>query len=369
MLTLFCYRAPMASSPPLPRAIPELDGLRGFAALVVVVSHSANAGFLPALLGFGFGQAGVGMFFALSGFLMAHLCFDKRPDHDALTEFAVHRASRVLPLFFFVVLLSTAAFALNGHGVYKMDDPGTILRNLLLLRGSGVLWSVPVEIHFYLVFAGLWWLRARASVLYGVAVAGMLGLSLPFVMLTNGGEGGPTSLVNWLHFFLAGMLLRDLCRLGFVRPDRTAHRPIGDVVAWLVFASLAFLPPQVRVALGWPDYPNNLDPLTLVLVPLVLWLAIAGLGPFRFLSAALPRWLGRISFSLYLVHDPVIELVRDGGLAGALGDGGQFLLVLAASSAIASAAYALVELPAQTHLRRRYLGSGRGTVRPVPISA
>lgn len=358
----------MATASPLPRTIPELDGLRGLAALVVVVSHSANAGFLPALLGFGFGQAGVAMFFALSGFLMAHLCFGKRPDRAAFAEFAVHRASRVLPLFFLIVLLATIAFVLTGHGPYLMNDAPTVLRNWLLVRGSGVLWSVPVEIHFYLVFAGLWWLRTRAPALYGGACAMALGLGLPFLVAADGGQG-PASLAQWLHLFMAGMLMSDLCRLDFARPDREARRPAGAAAAWLTCGALVLLPPQVRVALGWPDFPNNLDPLSLVMVPLVLWLAIARLGPFRWLATPLPRWLGRISFSLYLVHEPVIELVQACGLAALLGGTGQFLLVLVASCAIASATFALVELPAQGFLRRRYLQRGPSPVGAVPLSA
>jgi peptidoglycan/LPS O-acetylase OafA/YrhL len=50
-----------------------LTRLRGVAALLVVISHSANAGLLPALVGNGLDQVGVALFFVLSGHLMGLL--------------------------------------------------------------------------------------------------------------------------------------------------------------------------------------------------------------------------------------------------------------------------------------------------------
>ena len=55
------------------KEIGALTGLRGVAALIVFVSHGANEGVLPAMLGNGFGQIGVMIFFVLSGFLMGQL--------------------------------------------------------------------------------------------------------------------------------------------------------------------------------------------------------------------------------------------------------------------------------------------------------
>ena len=85
---------------------PALDGIRGFAALIVVISHSANAGFLPNLLGHGLGQMGVALFYALSGFLMAHLYLHRPFDAAAIRQFALRRAARVLPLFYAVILMA-----------------------------------------------------------------------------------------------------------------------------------------------------------------------------------------------------------------------------------------------------------------------
>lgn len=71
----------LSTPPPNPqsyRYLPVLDSLRGLAAVVVVVSHSANRGYLPELFGRGFGGTGVTMFYALSGFLMAYL-YLRRP--------------------------------------------------------------------------------------------------------------------------------------------------------------------------------------------------------------------------------------------------------------------------------------------------
>ena len=87
--------------------IPALDGLRGLAAVVVLVSHVSNqVGLWGGLLGNGGGQIGVMIFFVLSGYLMSFLYLDRPFNLAEVWGYAVHRGARVLPLFYGVVILA-----------------------------------------------------------------------------------------------------------------------------------------------------------------------------------------------------------------------------------------------------------------------
>lgn len=153
--------------------IPHLDGLRGFAALLVVVSHFSNrtmVGFdaetlIPAFLaapslplleklllgafGSGDGQLGVMLFFTLSSFLMFYLYFDYAPTASSLRDFAAARVARIFPLFYFV--LGVAAMSTPWLPFTFIDiQPHEILKHVFFLQGNSVLWTIAPELLFYL---------------------------------------------------------------------------------------------------------------------------------------------------------------------------------------------------------------------------
>jgi peptidoglycan/LPS O-acetylase OafA/YrhL len=140
------------------REIPALNGLRGLAALIVFVSHFSNqSGIWGKVLGDGGGQLGVMIFFALSGFLMAYLYLGLPWTRQTVVAYAVARAARVLPLYLVVVL---AACCLNTLGVihprvYEVTG-SNLTEHLLFWKGASVLWTIPPEIWFYGIFAGIW---------------------------------------------------------------------------------------------------------------------------------------------------------------------------------------------------------------------
>lgn len=152
--------APAPAQPPAVAAsnVPALDGLRGFAALTVFVSHFSNAFNLwGGLLGSGAGQVGVMLFFALSGYLMGRLYLDLPFSSSAVLTFFRRRVARVVPLYLVVVAI---AFSLGLYGVTQAN----LFEHLLFLRGSGVLWTIPVEVQFYALFPVLWWAHQRDPV-------------------------------------------------------------------------------------------------------------------------------------------------------------------------------------------------------------
>ena len=94
--------------------IPPLDGVRGIAAMLVVISHmSLYRLFIPVK---GIGQVGVLVFFVLSGFLMSYLYV--RDDARKIRPwfgFAIRRCFRVYPLYLFILVASYALHEFGHH--------------------------------------------------------------------------------------------------------------------------------------------------------------------------------------------------------------------------------------------------------------
>lgn len=143
--------------------IRKLNTLRGIAALIMVISHYSNeTDLLRGSLGNGAGKFGVMLFFILSGFLMSYLYLDKKFDKENVQYYSVARIARVIPLFVLVVLIS---FLFQTSGVtgifFAINNVNSLLSHLLLFSGTSVLWTIPTEIQFYVLFLFLWWLYFR----------------------------------------------------------------------------------------------------------------------------------------------------------------------------------------------------------------
>ena len=115
-----------------------LDGLRGFAALMVIADHTW--GWFS-----GVGASGVWIFFALSGFLLARP-FIGQPhlvlSISYMSQYIRRRLLRILPMYFVYIFV---VFAINGR-------LNLALMHCLLLEGDGHLWAIPQEIIFYFLW-------------------------------------------------------------------------------------------------------------------------------------------------------------------------------------------------------------------------
>ena len=149
--------------------IHTLTGLRGLAALIVFISHSANESLLPGYLGRGFGQVGVMLFFVLSGFLMAYLYIHEDVNGENVRRYMFARIGRVFPLYFALLLFSiviTRYIPPESFYPFKFDELGAALRALLLIEAKYVFWTIPVEVQFYVVFVGFWALYKKGYSAY-----------------------------------------------------------------------------------------------------------------------------------------------------------------------------------------------------------
>lgn len=386
--------APAASARPqveAPERWPALTGLRGMAALAVLVLHAYElAGApesVPAPLGWLFanGWAGVDVFFTLSAFLLTFQFLPRAAGgagDEALPQtppgYARRRLMRVLPAYYaqLLVVLTLGWLGLGVIASWNNLTATQIAGNALFLYGAlpsmpaivPVWWTLPVELGFYLTlpfFARLLRPGRWPWLLLFVAT------SLAYRFWILDGNFSRREEVAWLeqlpgrlHQFLIGMLAAYAYR----SLERRSNLPRGALAEGLGLGALiAFLAlPALGVVVNGQTFANlpGREPLLLcwhaiasVLIAVVL-VCLAS-GPTRLVSllGCTPlRWLGMISYSLYLWHFPVLLALRNGlgGYAGIHDDFAPFFVLGLMFSLIASAvSWWLVERPSQRWRFRR----------------
>lgn len=333
---------------------PELDALRGIAAMIVVVSHGANDGLLPREFGQGFGQMGVGVFYVLSAFLLTILYTPSEPDALRRHDYFVRRFARVLPLFYAAMAFSILLQIASGQSVYPvLKSLNTFLGNVFLVQGSSVLWSIPVELHFYVVFL-IFWALVRRSALFAVfALIAFQMVSLAVLAVAD--VESTLLLPYWMHFFTIG------CVFGIIARQPELRARVFDVLAVriLVIVAVAALPfalPEVRrMYLGTEPLATFADPFTVTWVVAFSALLIFGIVPPRWLDNRVLRYMGEVSFSVYLLHYFVLKPMTVVTKEDLIFPGDRFLIVLIVVYISAGLVNRLLERPAQKTLLRCFL--------------
>src|SRR5213594_1167134 len=142
--------------------IPQLDGIRGVAILVVIIH---NSGRFPRL--FANGWMGVDLFFVLSGFLITGILLDTKESEGYFKNFYIRRCLRIWPLYYSLLLSMFVLVPLlrpsEAHIVFEKSSPWwaypLFLQNFLIpisTNAAGPLaitWSLAIEEQFYLVWA------------------------------------------------------------------------------------------------------------------------------------------------------------------------------------------------------------------------
>ncbi|PDT23018.1 acyltransferase family protein [Rhizobium hidalgonense] len=283
-----------------PDYIPSLDGLRGIAALLVVQAHVGLIFPGASALLTTMGSEAVGLFFALSGFLMAHLYGARPVTRENVLDFLVSRFARIYPVYLAAVLLVAMLSGIQNLGFVQPIIGGTdFVRHVFLLGSSGVFWSIPPEIQFYLLFPILWLCLARpqrySGVIAGFAVVvvvdGLLELPGPGIML-----------LSKLPYFLFGALAGKMHSCW----DRWTPSPLTGT--FTLFLLAVFFTYRHLV----PGFSPEFWSLQSAVAAAVIVALVARQPPIAayVLAAAPARFLGTISFSLYLFHVPIMFLVH-----------------------------------------------------------
>ncbi|MGO7181884.1 acyltransferase family protein [Rhizobium brockwellii] len=283
-----------------PDYIPSLDGLRGVAALLVVGAHIGLIFPITAPHFVTMGDEAVGLFFALSGFLMAHLYGSRPVTRENVLDFLVSRFARIYPVYLVAVVLVAILSSMQSLDFVQPIVSGTdFVRHIFLLGSSGVFWSIPPEIQFYLLFPVLWLCLAQPHRYSGMIVG------LTVVVVVDGLvelPGPGILLVSKLPYFLFGALA------GMMHSYWNSWIPSA-----LTGISTLFL---LAVFFAYRHILRGFSPEFWGLQSAVAAAVIVGLvarqPPIaaRVLAAAPLRFFGKISFSLYLFHVPIMFLAR-----------------------------------------------------------
>lgn len=283
-----------------PDYIPSLDGLRGLAALLVVGAHigfifPATAQHLVTM-----GDEAVGLFFALSGFLMAHLYGSRPVTRENVLDFLASRFARIYPVYLvavvFVAMLSSMQ---NLDFVQPISGGADFVRHVFLLGSSGVFWSIPPEIQFYLLFPVLWLCLAQPQRYSGMIVG------LTVVVVVDGLvelPGPGIMLVSKLPYFLFGALA------GMTHSYWSSWVPSTITgISTLFLLAVFFTYRHI-----FPGFSPEFWSLQSAVAAAVIVGLVARQPPIAadVLAAAPVRFLGKISFSLYLFHVPIMFLTR-----------------------------------------------------------
>lgn len=315
--------------------IPGLDGLRGVAAMGVVLLHSRELPGFPehAWLQWGVGLVGgqaVPLFFVLSGYLITHLLLREEAGRGriSLRNFYARRALRILP----AALCYLAGLMVISHWLglnvkwREIAASAFWYRNLLyggwaawepklLLDGAeyftGHYWSLSVEEHFYMVWPAV---VAVMSSRYRPRLLLALVVILPVWRAANMKVGGIMGINYWRTDFVSDYLVLGALLAVFEGQWRAhPHWSRFWRSPWVLAASAALiLSPRILTwltpasgALAKPLFLlGTVSGISLTAMGLVLLVGIAVHGRHdgmnRLLNSHTLTWLGAISFSLYL---------------------------------------------------------------------
>jgi peptidoglycan/LPS O-acetylase OafA/YrhL len=310
-----------------PQIIPSLDGLRAISVLLVVLGHSGYTA-VP-------GGLGVTIFFFLSGYLISTLMLaeHEKSGRIDIPKFYIRRVFRLMPPLLVTLAiaygLTSAGLLLGGMTVaglasqllyfanyyYLFFDPGDTIPS-----GTGILWSLAVEEHFYIFYplcmtlligsgsAGR--LRTIAILLGAVCVAV---LAWRFHLVHAPGFNAERT------YFASDTRIDSIiygCILAIVRNPAREQQPAGPMSAgqWVLLAiaagtllfTLVYRDPAFRETIRYSLQGLALMPIFYFAV------RFSGNPLFRSLNSPLAIRLGVYSYAIYLIHYVLIwALVTD----------------------------------------------------------
>jgi peptidoglycan/LPS O-acetylase OafA/YrhL len=375
------------------RYLPALDGLRALAVAAVVAYH-LNLGWASG------GYLGVDLFFVLSGFLITSLLLEEwvSTARVKLSAFWARRARRLLPALFlllaaigvFVVLygrfgppgsaaqidlsglrgdaLATLFYVANWHAIFAHQSYFAQFASPSPLEQT---WSLSIEEQFYLI----WPLVLLAILAVGrgawrkvglaVTVVGALGSSALMALLYHEGAN-PNRLYFGTDTHMFDLLVgASIAMVAASRPQpgprarRVLHAaaPVSAAilaVCWVTAGKSTGLPRSWMFDGGF------------LLCAVLAGVVVADVrqlhaGPLaRALSVSPLRWIGRISYGIYLWHWPIIVYFTQARTG--LGQPWLDLARIALTLVLSSASYYLVELPLRRH---RFSGWPRFAIAPA----
>jgi peptidoglycan/LPS O-acetylase OafA/YrhL len=276
--------------------IPELDGLRGVAVILVLLAHSTmvfvRVPLFTAWLD-RYGSLGVQIFFVLSGFLITRILLETRGSSHFFSSFFARRGLRIYPLYYGVFAFVVLSGIVHQHGVhwwvYALYLSNLVYGHQPQPAPLAPVWSLAVEEQFYLVWPFVVFLVSRRVLQRILFVVIALTVFLRFTGLLY-----PHNTLLQLDALSIGALIA--CRVDGIG----SWRKSAAFLAWLMPLGMGFGDNAVLNSLSQTIQVVSAAAL------LVILLDENGRASWLFRAPAL-RYVGTISYGVYLLHSFVFS--------------------------------------------------------------
>jgi len=296
----------------------ELDGVRGLAAIMVVLFHIKQSGISQdvvarALVKAGnFGQTGVTLFFALSGFLITRILLISKDKESYFKKFYIRRSLRIFPLYYLALAIYVIVIPYFTTGkAYSFSQTWSFwiyLQNIGFTFhwssiGPNHFWSLAVEEHFYLVwpfavyFLSEKWLHRTIWLIVAFSVI------IRIIMLNIGYGGIFYFTLTTMDCLAIGGLVALNERHKWVNAKQTLYLMVGTLLLlitnWVIFKGEGNEYIQIF----------KLPFIALFYVCLINLLITSVSYLNRFFKSSILTYTGKISYGLYIFHPLCIAMV------------------------------------------------------------
>ena len=324
--TAFILQATTHNTTNIQPRIAALDGLRGFAALLIIIWHyipnnltaGTNNFFIYVKMITAYLWTGVDLFFVLSGFLLGGILLDNRSSNNYFKTFYTRRFYRLLPVYYITILLVfiICSLGIGANTVWSFNAAVPNYSYLLFIQNIFVginqafgnywlahTWSLALEEQFYLLLPLLIYFLKRK---YLLTLLVACSISAVFFRLYIGNRYGSSNFIfcRFDALFL-GVLAAIAWRNNMLRLRIIKHvQAITIIVTVMLFISLAFSLHMLHINF----YVSNT--WFAIMYALLILVVIAG-GNFyaKLFNNKILVYIGTISYGLYLFHPIMLGLV------------------------------------------------------------
>ncbi len=301
---------------------PALDGMRGLAILLVIFHHNFN--FIPVSK---FGWIGVDLFFVLSGFLITDILLKTKGNKNFLRNFYLRRTLRIFPLYYLVLLLffilAPYFTELKGQYAFYHNDQFFLwgyLQNWFLIFHTppsynnsifGHFWSLSIEEHFYLLWPFIILFCRNLKTLTHIIIS----VLIFFIMFRffSWSLYGNSDLNYKFQYYtrMDGLCIGSL--IAIWKFDRKQIKARIMKLAGFFFTIHLLLAIISKSLIKNLPYFNFIGFTSIsIFFGIILVCAIEARSKLlRLLFEASPiRYIGKISYGLYIYHIPILILFR-----------------------------------------------------------
>ncbi len=305
-----------------------MEGIRGVAAMYVVIGHLCSLADPSVPFGrtshappwlqqtmacFSFGHLAVAAFIVISGFCLELSLFARENGTiKSVGQFYGRRAQRILPPYYGCLLISiyvanhvTTKLIGNPFAQYVPVDQAAVISHVLLIHNfsmdwmykvNGVLWSIAIEVQLYIAFPllvlGINKIGRILTLVVGGGIAYLVVMNVPLA---------PKMYIWYMPLFVIGMVAAHLA----FKPGKVGRLPVvGSLVTFGCLVGCWW-----TLSKNMPLYDSDMFLGTAVAAGCYAMTGAARGPLYRFLSLRPIVALGTFSYSLYLMHHPIAQVL------------------------------------------------------------